>query len=74
MALDNTAKQELKAALAAIDPTRDDIIDMMVSAIEEWVKKATITVTIPDDIKVQVDLKTGNGRTLESVEVEGTLS
>lgn len=74
MALDNTAKQELKAALAAIDPTRDDIIDMMVSAIEEWVKKATITVTIPDGIKVEVDLKTGNGRTLESVEVEGTLS
>ena len=74
MALDNTAKQELKAALAAIDPTRDDIIDMMVSAIEEWAKKATITVTIPDGIKVQVDLKTGNGATLESVEVEGTIS
>lgn len=74
MALDNTAKQELKAALAAIDPTRDDIIDMMVSAIEEWVKKATITVTIPDGIKVEVDLKTGNGRTLESVEAEGTIS
>ena len=66
MALDNTAKQELKAALAAIDPTEDDIIDLMVSAIEEWVKKATIN--------VQVDLKTGNGATLESVEVEGTLS
>lgn len=74
MALDNAAKQELKAALSAIDPTEDDIIDLMVSAIEEWVKKATINVTIPAGIKVQVDLKTGNGATLESVEVEGTLS
>ncbi len=50
------------------------IIEEMVDVIYEWVTKAVVTVTIPDDIQVQVDLKTGNGRTIESVEAEGTIS
>lgn len=72
MALDPTARQELKEALGGIDPMTDDIIDLMAQAFETWVKKATIQVEIPA-LEVQVEPKTGKGSTLQ-IMTTGTLS
>lgn len=73
MALDSSAKQALKTALQGIDPTKDDIIDMMIDAFDEWVKKAKITVTVPAEIPVKVDLKTGEGVITQSIELTATI-
>ena len=50
----------LKEKLRQIDPTKDDVIDAMVGAIEEWLKTATITIPA---LTVTVNTDTGKGTT-----------
>ena len=61
------------AEMSADDIINGKIIEKMVEAIYDWIKAATIRVTVPDNIPVQVDLNTGHGRTTDSVEATGTI-
>lgn len=38
--------EQLKQRLKAIDPTQCDVVDKMVSALDEWIKTATVTVNV----------------------------
>ena len=55
--------ETLKTNLRNIDPLTDDVIDAMVSAIETWLKSATISIP---ELNVTVDTRTGRGITEET--------
>jgi hypothetical protein len=61
------------AEMSAADIKNGKIIEKMVEAIYDWIKTATVTVTVPDDITVQVDLNTGHGRTIDTIQATGTI-
>ena len=52
--------ETLKTALKSINPQGTDIVDAMVTAFENWLKSATITVP---QLTVNVDPNTGIGTT-----------
>ena len=58
-------KQTLIDALLDIDPTKDDIVAKMATAIDDYIKSAAITV--PAGIAVQVAYPAGTGATISSI-------
>lgn len=66
--------EDLAKELRKIKPEDGEgIVDQMAVAIYEWVKTATVNVTVkvPDNIEVQIDLSTGHGRTVSTATAEG---
>ena len=57
-------KQTLIDALRTIDPKKDDVVAKMATAIDDYIKSATITVPV---IPVQVAVPSGTGATTAPV-------
>lgn len=57
-------KQTLIDALRTIDPEKDDVVAKMATAIDDYIKSATITVPV---IPVQVVVPAGTGATTAPV-------
>ncbi|MBQ5959007.1 MAG: hypothetical protein IJL44_07475 [Bacteroidales bacterium] len=57
-------KQTLIDALRTIDPEKDDVVAKMATAIDDYIKSATITVPV---IPVQVAVPSGTGATTAPV-------
>ena len=57
-------KQTLIDALRKIDPMKDDVVENMATAIDNYIKSATITVPV---IPVQVAVPAGTGATTAPV-------
>ncbi len=57
-------KQTLIDALRKIDPMKDDVVEKMATAIDNYIKSATITVPV---IPVQVAVPAGTGATTAPV-------
>lgn len=57
-------KQTLIDALRKIDPMKDDVVEKMATAIDDYIKSATITIPV---IPVQVVVPAGTGATTAPV-------
>jgi hypothetical protein len=57
-------KQTLIDALRKIDPMKDDVVEKMATAIDDYIKSATITIPV---IPVQVAVPAGTGATTAPV-------
>ena len=57
-------KQTLIDALRKIDPMEDDVVEKMATAIDDYIKSATITIPV---IPVQVAVPAGTGATTAPV-------
>ena len=61
------------ADMSANDVRNGKIIEKMVEAIYDWIKSATVTVTVPANIPVQVAVPAGTGMTTSAVTARGNI-